>query len=56
MQDIVNANSARAIQTPFNTLFLIESMANFYTIGSGIFLACYHTKKRKNLIIEDDTS
>ncbi len=29
MQDIINANSARATQTPFNTLFDMENMVNF---------------------------
>ncbi len=39
MQDIVNADSARATQTSSNTLFDTESMANFYAMGSSSPLA-----------------
>lgn len=53
IQDIVNANSAKAIQMSFNTLFDIKNIANFYIIGSSSFLACDHSKKCKNLIIKD---
>ncbi len=56
MQDIVNADSARATQTSFNTSFNIESMANFYAIGSSSFLTCYHSEEREDLTIEDNTS
>lgn len=56
MQDIVNADSVKAIQTPFNTSFDIESMANFYAIGSTFPLAYYYSKERKDLTIEDDIS
>ncbi len=56
MQDIVNADSARAIQTPFNTSFDIESIANFYVMGSSSSLAFYYSEECKDLTIEDDTS
>ncbi len=57
MQDIVNADSAtRATQTPFNTSFDIESMVNFYVMGSSFPLACYHSEKCEDLTIENDTS
>ena len=56
MQDIVNADSARAAQTFFNTSFNTDSMANFYTIDSSFLLACHHFEKNENLIIEDSNS
>lgn len=31
-------------------------MANFYTIGSGCFLTCHHSKKYENLTIKDNIS
>ncbi len=55
-QDIVNADSARATQTPFNTLFDTESMANFYAIGSNSLLARHYFAERKDSNIEDDTN
>ncbi len=56
MQDIVNADSARATQTLFNTLFDTESMANSYAIGSSSPLVCHHSEERKDSNIEDDIS
>ena len=56
MQDIVNADSIRASQILFNTLYDIENMANFYAMGFSSSLACYHSEKREDLTIEDDTS
>ncbi len=56
MQDIVNADSARATQNPFNTLFNTESMANFYTMSSSSPLACHHSEEREDSNIEDNTS
>ncbi len=44
MHDIVNADSARATQTSFNTSFNSESMVNFYAIGSSSYLAYYFSE------------
>lgn len=54
--DIVNVDSVRAMQTSFNTFFNTESITNFYTMSSSCFLAYHHSKKCKNLTIEDSTS
>ncbi len=56
IQDIVNADSARATQTFFNTLFNMESMANFYIMGSSSPLACHNSEEREDSNIEDDIS
>lgn len=56
MQDIVNANSARAIQTFLDISFDLKSIANFYLIGSSSLLACYNFEKYKNSNIKDDIS
>lgn len=56
MQDIVNINSSRAVQTSFNTLFNIENITNFYVIGSSFFLIYYFFNKYKNSNIKDKTS
>lgn len=56
MQDIAKADSVKAIQTFLNTLFDLENMANFYTIGFSFFLTYYHFKKRKDLTIKNNTS
>ncbi len=56
MQDIVNADSARVTQSLFNTLFVMENMANFYVMNSSSPLACHYFKERKDSNIEDDTS
>ena len=44
IQDIINADSARATQTLFNTLFDTESIINFYVMGSSSSLACYYSE------------
>ncbi len=56
MQDIINADSARATQTPFNTLVDTESMANFYVVGSCFLLACHYSEECEDSNIEDNTS
>lgn len=56
MQDIISTNSAKTTQPSFNTLFNIETIADFYLISSSSFLACHHCKKRKNFGIKDNTS
>ncbi len=56
MQDIINADNARATQTPFNSLFDMKSMANFYAMSSSSPLTCHHSEKREDLNIEDDIS
>lgn len=56
MQDIINANSTRIAQTSFNNLFNIESMTNFYIMGSSSLLACHYSEKYKNMTIEDKKS
>ena len=56
MQDIGNADSVRATQTPFITLFDTKTMANFYAIICSFSLACYYFEKHKDSNIEDDTS
>lgn len=56
MQDIISANSARATEPFFNTLFDTESMANFYAMGSCSLLTCHHFKERENFSIKDNTS
>ncbi len=56
IQDIVNADSVKATQISFNTLFDTESMVNFYVIGSSSPLACHHSEEHKNSNIEDGIS
>lgn len=56
IQDIINVDSIRAVQTSFHTLFNTESMANFYTIGPSSSLACHPFKEYKNSTIEDSTN
>lgn len=56
IQDIANANSAKAIQISFNTLFNIKNIANFYIISFSSFLACHYFKKCKNSIIRKSIS
>ncbi len=56
IQNIVNADSARTTQTPFNTSFDTESITNLYAMGSSSPLACDHSEERENSTIEDDTS
>ena len=56
MQNIVNANSAKATQTPFNTSFDTESMTNFYAMGFSFPLAYYYSEEHEDSTIEDDTS
>lgn len=56
IQDIVNANSARATYNAFNTIFNMENMSNFYAINSISSLACHHSEEHKDSNIEDDTS
>lgn len=56
IQDTINANSARTAKFFFNTLFDIESIANFYAMSFSFSLACYYSKKCKNLTMEDNIS
>lgn len=56
IQDIIRANSARAAELSFNTLFDIEIIANFYTMGSNSFLTYYYSEKCKNSSIEVNKS
>lgn len=56
IEDIVNADSTKATQTLFNTLFDTESIANFYAIGSSSLLAYYYSEEYKDLTIKDNTS
>ncbi len=56
IQDIVNTDSTRATQTPFNTSFKIETIANFYTMDSNSLLTCHHSEEHEDSNIENDTS
>lgn len=56
MQDIVNTNSTKAIQTLFNNLFDIKNIAIFYAIGSSSPFIYYHSEGYQNLTIKNDTS
>lgn len=56
MQDIINANSIRAMQNSFNTLFNIKSIANFYAMGFNLPLVCYYFERFKNSTIKDSTN
>lgn len=56
LQDIVNANGGKAMQTSFNTLFHTYNILNFYARSSHFSLAYHHSKEYKNLIITDGIS
>lgn len=56
IQDIVNIDSARVTETPFNTSFNIENIVNFYIIGSSFHLTYHHFEERKDLTIKDNIS
>lgn len=56
IQDIINADSNKAIKTSFNILVDIKNITNFYTIDFSFFLNYHHSKKCKNSNIEDKTS
>lgn len=53
MQDIINANSVKAIKSYFNTLFNRENMVNIYIMGPSFSLTRHHFKERKD---SDNTS